>query len=180
MKKLLITLGLVIGLVSQSKAITDTFTTINGSIVTNFIDGGLRLTQLTINNNGSNAMSFAIWDSGNTNSTYNPLNGYTLLTYSNPPYQSVIQYATNITYMYTNYAGVTNVKTYKGYFSVTNTVALDSAVEFPIMINGIVPAASTLYVTLPDGGITFARGVTMTNNAATNNATWLIGYSPNL
>ena len=148
---------------ATASVVASTASTQNG-----ILTAGARVTQVTIANAGTNAVTLALLDAPATTYTY------TLAAYTN---WSTI--STNITQVYVTPSGVSQTNTLSGVFQASNPVAASTNV-YPAGLVYTIPASSTVTYTPSGNGLLLMRGALLTNSAAGGNMTVTLTYYPQL
>jgi hypothetical protein len=166
MKKILITFALLAGFASSSFASTVAVTIAPGGF-SNIVSvvGIAKVTQIVLASAPTTSASVAIYDCSGSQ------------TYTNAAYIATTTYSTNLTYLYTNYFGVSTTNTgsspygltnkYTAIVDVTNTVAA-STNFYPVKISFSSPTNAT--TVLGNVNYYFTQGVWATNTATSGNA----------
>lgn len=177
-KKLLTTLVLAAGLYVSNAAQLVTTGTTAGHLNNNLIDGGARITALTLQNaNTSTNITYALLDSSATNGSQISWYGITFDAYTNS-----ITYLTNITYVGTTFTGVTNGMHYtlsNILVRADNPVAAGSN-AWAVVFAGTVTSNSTTTLTFPSPGLSVAFGLSLTNSLFADDLTITVTYEPSL
>jgi hypothetical protein len=162
MKKLLIVALLAAGLLSS--ALADSFTwVIAPNTITNILPAPVKLTSLSVV--ATNAVTFNIYDAPGT-----------VFTNNVGAYSNLVQYATNVSVIYTNFFGASN-----GYImtnvmvTATNSVA-GRSISYPLIFSQSVGSNTT--ANLGPLSLSFVNGVMLTNNSA-NTLSLTVGFTGN-
>lgn len=162
MKKIILSLIAASGLIMSASA--DTFTwVIPANTITNILPAPMKLTSLTVL--ATNAVTLSIYDAPGTVFTNN-VNAYS----------NLVQYATNVGQIYTNFYGVTTTNWLtNALVTVTQSVS-GRSISYPLIFSQ--SFASNTTATLPGLGLNFVNGVMVTNNSA-NTASLTVNYTGN-
>lgn len=145
--------------------------------ITNLINYPVKVTRITVvNNSAGTNMVWAIIDAPQTNHANYRWPGGS----SNQAYMTVSSYLTNLTTMYTNFSGYTNVYTVSNLiWSYTNTVAA-GLTPWRVLFTGVLNTNSSTTLVLPDAGVDFTWGLSFTNNPVSGGGSVQVTFSPTL
>lgn len=162
MKKILIGLGLICGLVFTSNAaVTAAYTITKGWNPTNLISVGTTVQSITIQNPAATTnMTWALLDAPNWVSLGNP---YYAAGISNGGYMVGTTYSSNaFTVIRTNWTGVLFTNTVNFVRTITNWVG-GATNSYRVVLTGECPSNSTQTISVPAAGYPFMYGVSLTN-----------------
>lgn len=176
MKKLILTLIAAAGLITSSHAAQEVFAIQTGvSVMTNLINRGGTVYEVTIYNPTAVTTTYALYDAPNTNTTRGPLQGYFNTYYSNGAYTVYSSYLTNITRMYTNYYGVTNSITKSNVLVTVGSTQVAATNNYRLIAYGEITTGASATIPL-EGPLNYTWGLTFTNRFSTN-TTVTINYN---
>lgn len=165
MKKILLSIGLALGITFSSQAATATLTVVPNTM-TNMpialLGQSLKLLSVVITPVTNTLTTSVQFIDTYTNS----------LVYTNAPYTNIFSFASNYVTLYTNYYGATNSFTNKVLVDTTNTTAI-STNNFNIPFQVTAPSGGSS--SYPNLLATFVNGLWVTNTS-TNSATITITY----
>jgi len=161
MKKLLIGIALVFGLVSANAAVTAAYTITKGWNPTNLISVPTTVNSITIQNpSATTNMTWAFLDAPDWITLGNP---YYAAGISNGGYIVGTTYSSNaFTVIRTNWTGVLFTNTVNFVNTVTNLVG-GRTNAYRVVIQGVCPSNTVQTITIPDAGYPFMYGVGFTN-----------------
>lgn len=154
MKKLLLSIGLVTGMIVAGNAAT-TSIQVSPATMTNLLssfNGSIQVKQVVITAVNSNAVVQLI---------DTPTN---VLTYTNAPYTNTISYVTNLIYAQTDYYGNTYTLTNWQLIDITNHLVAGNTNNYPVRMGvGAVAGASAVFDNV---NYYFNRGIWVTNTSS--------------
>lgn len=162
MKKFLITLAMVAGILAQAAT---TSTSMTAAATNSVVTTGARITLLTLANAGTNTLTVKLFDAPSTN-----------LTYALGEWSYYSNYLGNVTNTFTNAMGIITNAIYTNVMlstSITNAATTNS---FATLGTVVVPAGETIVVPYTSGLQTY-RGLLITNSAPGGTAVFTVTYS---
>ena len=151
MKKILISLFAGIGMAVSAATITVDVPANTAVNAVSPLNGNIKVSQFILTSTNASAVTVSVYDSL-TN----------VFAFTNAPYTSVTQYATNVPVFWTNYFGVVNGWTNLVLVSQTNTIATTTN-SYPLRFAGSAIANSSF---VASGNYYFYNGVWATNTTA--------------